>query len=568
MEKRRMVIYQLLPRLFGNKQSSNIKGGTLAQNGSGKFSAIDEAALAAIADLGATHIWYTGVLEHATCTDYSAYGIVRDSRDVVKGEAGSPYAIKDYYDVDPDLADVVDRRMKEFEALVERTHKQGLKVLIDLVPNHLARQYVSDAAPEGVVDFGAGDRRDLAFHKDNNFYYLPGARFDSPEAEERGERWEEEPARATGNDCFKANPGHGDWYETVKLNYGVDFVGDSPEDFDPEPDTWLKMRDVVLYWADKGIDGFRCDMAGMVPIAFWRWMIGEVRRRYPKLLFIAEVYEQERYHDFIFKAGFDYLYDKVVLYDTLRAVLEGKAAASALTAAWQQTDGLHGFLLYFLENHDEQRLASDFFLGDGARALPGMVVTATMFNNPLLLYFGQELGEPGMDEEGFSGVDGRTSIFDYWHPQTLQLWQQGHWGEEGLSEASRRLRAAYKRLMKVLQEHPAFVKGRFYDLMWANKDNPAFDAAALFAFLRYHEGRQYLVVANFSEQEQSFKLRIPSDAMQVCGMKAAWFYAGKDLLGGARKLQFPAQIALNGGLGARMAARSAAVYELSGSAVE
>src|SRR5690554_1580927 len=293
MEKRRMVIYQLLPRLFGNKQSSNIKGGTLAQNGSGKFSAIDEAALAAIADLGATHIWYTGVLEHATCTDYSAYGIVRDSRDVVKGEAGSPYAIKDYYDVDPDLADVVDRRMKEFEALVERTHKQGLKVLIDLVPNHLARQYVSDAAPEGVVDFGAGDRRDLAFHKDNNFYYLPGTRFDSPEAEEQNERWEKEPARATGNDCFKANPGHGDWYETVKLNYGVDFVGDSPEDFDPEPDTWLKMRDVVLYWADKGIDGFRCDMAGMVPIAFWRWMIGEVRRRYPKLLFIAEVYEQE-----------------------------------------------------------------------------------------------------------------------------------------------------------------------------------------------------------------------------------------------------------------------------------
>jgi glycosidase len=566
MEKRRMVIYQLLPRLFGNKVFNNKQNGSLEENGCGKFNDINSEALQSIAELGVSHIWFTGIIEHATCSDYSSDGIAMDYPDIVKGAAGSPYAIKDYYDVDPDLAVNVSKRMEEFEALVERTHALDLQVVIDLVPNHLARNYVSDAAPKGVEPFGSGDDTSMAFSKDNNFYYLPGADFVSPEKPSSEKQWHESPARATGNDCFSASPAITDWYETVKLNYGVDYVGKTPADFDPEPDTWLKMRDVVLYWASKGVDGFRCDMAGMVPIDFWRWMIGEVRKTYPRLLFIAEVYEAELYNDYIFKAGFDYLYDKVVLYDGLRAVMEGKAPAASLSKCWQQTDGLHHFLLYFLENHDEQRLASDFFVGSGEKAIPGMTVAAAMFNNPLLIYSGQEIGERGMDAEGFSGKDGRTTIFDYWGVERLQQWQSsGNWSGQLLPEEAKALRLFYKKLLAVIQQAPPLNKGRFYDLMWANQDNPNFDCERIFAYLRYEGGRQYLVVANFSAESLSYKLRIPADAMDLSGMNGQWYYFGEDLLGINRKIQFPAVVAQNGGLGGKLAPYSASIYELKGS---
>ncbi|GAO31395.1 alpha-amylase family protein [Geofilum rubicundum] len=569
MEKRRMVIYQLLPRLFGNKVFNNKVNGSLEENGCGKFNDINNEALQSIAELGATHVWFTGIIEHATCTDYSDNGIAKDYPDIVKGVAGSPYAIKDYYDVDPDLSVDVSKRMQEFEALVERTHANDLQVIIDLVPNHLARNYVSDAAPKGIEPFGSGDDKSVPFSKDNNFYYLPGTDFISPEEPSSDKQWQESPARATGNDCFSASPAITDWYETVKLNYGVDYVGKTPADFDPEPDTWLKMRDVVLYWAAKGVDGFRCDMAGMVPIDFWRWMIGEVRKTYPRLLFIAEVYDAEHYNDYIFKAGFDYLYDKVVLYDGLRAVMEGTAPASSLSACWQQTDGLHHFLLYFLENHDEQRLASDFFMGSGEKAIPGMTVAAAMFNNPLLIYAGQEIGERGTDAEGYSGADGRTTIFDYWGVERLQQWQSsGNWSGTELPESAKALREFYQKLLSIIQQGPALNKGRFYDLMWANTANPAFNGEKIFAYLRYEGGRQYLVVANFGGMVLSYKLRIPADAMDVTGMKSHWYYSGEDLLGLNRKIQFPAVVAQNGGLGGKLEPYSAAIYELKGSEVD
>ena len=566
MEKRRMVIYQVLPRLLTNKVLANKAKGTIEENGCGKFNEIDAKVLQSIAGFGATHVWYTGILEHATCTDYSAYGIATDSEDVVKGKAGSPYAIKDYYDVDPDLAVDVNRRIEEFEALVERTHQHQLKVLIDLVPNHLARNYVSDALPEGIKAFGADDDNSLAYAKNNNFYYLPGKSFVSPAKSASGQQWKEKPAKVTGNDCFSASPKVSDWYETVKLNYGIDYSGQTAADFDPEPDTWLKMLEVVLYWAAKGVDGFRCDMAGMVPVDFWRWMIGEVRQKYPEMVFIAEVYEAELYSDYIFKAGFDYLYDKVVLYDGLRAVMEGKAAASSLSACWQRTEGLHNFLLYFLENHDEQRIASDFFMGDGAKAIPGITVAATMFNNPLLIYSGQELGERGMDAEGFSGQDGRTSIFDYWGLQNFALWRgKGDWSGSELSAEAKDLRDFYRKLLSLVQEIPALNKGRFYDLMWANKENVCFDSEKLFAFLRYDKGQVYLIIANFDSKAKELKLKIPSDAMDLSGMQSGLFYTGTDLLNINRNIQFPAIIALNGGLGCKLLPYSASVYELKGS---
>ncbi|WP_243699330.1 alpha-amylase family protein [Natronoflexus pectinivorans] len=564
MDKHRFVIYQLLPRLFGNTKSVNVPNGNIDQNGCGKFNDISKEALISIAGLGATHVWYTGVIEHATCSDFSKYGIAADSPDVVKGQAGSPYAIKDYYDVAPDLAVDVNNRMAEFENLITRTHAAGLKVIIDLVPNHVARNYNSDAAPKGIEPFGKKDNKKVSFAKDNNYYYLPGTTFKPPLQISNEKPWKETPARATGNDCFSPTPSVNDWYETVKLNYGVDYPGDTQVDFEPEPDTWKKMLDIVLYWSQKGVDGFRCDMAGMVPVEFWRWMIGEVRSKFPEMLFIAEIYEADRYQDYIFKGGFDFLYDKVVLYDALRDVMEGKVPASGLTDCWQKTDGLHHFLLYFLENHDEQRLSSDFFMTVGHKAIPGMTVAATMFNNPLLIYFGQELGERGMDEEGFSGRDGRTTIFDYWSLKLIQNWRSnGDWTGADLPKAAAELRSFYQKLLTIIHQKPAFYKGRFYDLMWVNR-HESFCHDKIYAFMRYEGGHCFLILANFSDKQQSYKLKIPLDAMDTCGMEKELFYNGIDLLGFNRPLQFPAAVALNGGIGGRLEPYTASIYELKG----
>ncbi len=314
--------------------------------------------------MGFTHIWYTGVLEHASKTDYSAYGIQKDHPDVIKGNAGSPYAIRDYYDVSPDLANDVNSRMAEFEALIERTQKNGMKVIIDFVPNHVARQYHSDARPKKAEDFGIDDDTSVFFDPDNNFYYIPDQPLELQfEVQQGDDAYKEFPAKATGNDCFNNKPGITDWYETVKLNYGVNYNNGHSTSFTPIPDTWLKMRDILLYWTAKGVDGFRCDMAEMVPVEFWNWVIPKVKSKKKSLIFIAEVYNPSQYQNYVHWGLFDYLYDKVDLYDTLRDVICGHKPASEITFCWQRIDGLQPKMLNFLENHDEQRIASDFLRG-------------------------------------------------------------------------------------------------------------------------------------------------------------------------------------------------------------
>ena len=434
--KEKIFIYQVLPRLFGNGNTLNRENGTLAENGVGKLSSFDNKTLTEIKKMGFTHIWYTGLLEHASKTDYSSYGIPKDHPDVVKGNAGSPYAIRDYYDISPDLADMVENRIAEFEQLVERSHKNGLKVIIDFVPNHVARQYHSDVKPTKVKDFGVEDDLSVVFDPDNNFYYLPDQKLELQFPVQQGESaYEEFPARATGNDCFTNRPTVNDWYETVKLNYGVDYEHGKTNCFTPVPDTWLKMRDILLYWTAKGIDGFRCDMAEMVPVEFWNWVIPKVKTKNKALLFIAEVYNPSQYHNYVHWGLFDYLYDKVDLYDTLRDVICNHKPTSEITFCWQRLDGLQSKMLNFLENHDEQRIASDFFIGDPFKAVPGMIVAAIMNVNPVMIYFGQELGEKGMDKEGFSGLDGRTTIFDYWSVDSIRNWRNdGAFGNSGLTE--------------------------------------------------------------------------------------------------------------------------------------
>lgn len=533
----KMIIYQVFPRWFGNQNASLTHNGSLAENGVGKFSDFTPLALSRIKELGVTHIWYTGIIEHATQTDYTAYQIPKDHSAVVKGKAGSPYAIKDYYDVDPDLADDVNQRIAEFEALVDRTHQAGMKVIIDFVPNHVARQYHSYARYLYIEDLGQNDDTTKAFDPNNNFYYIPGQPLTLPFTESDGDvEYSEFPAKATGNDRFNAFPTQNDWYETVKLNYGVDYVNGHTCYFDPIPNTWHKMLDILRFWASKGIDGFRCDMAEMVPVEFWNWAIPLIKQDYP-VIFIAEVYNPAKYRSYIFKGHFDYLYDKVGLYDTLRAVICGNAPANQIPSCWMALEGIQPRMLNFLENHDEQRLASDFFAQDARVGISGLMISALMNTNPMMIYAGQELGERGMDQEGFSGRDGRTTIFDYWSVESVRNWINGGKFDGGkLTNEQRDLRETYQKILNIARNEPAITEGKFFDLMYANEKNRFFNSRNQYAFLRKYKNEVILVVTNFSHAEQKVWVNIPEDAFLALDIKDNQAALQTDLLTGQQTI--------------------------------
>lgn len=532
------IIYQTLPRLYGADSTSNTFNGTISQNGCGKMKDFTSKALKQIKDLGCNYIWYTGLIEHAQKTDYSSYGIKHDNPVVVKGNAGSPYAIKDYYDIDPDLAVDVPNRMKEFENLVARTHRAGLKVIIDFVPNHVARQYHSDAKPAGIADLGENDDTSLAFSPQNNFYYLTGQAFSTLNigtAEKDEDTYTEYPAKATGNDCFSACPGRNDWYETVKLNYGVDYQNGHQTHFAPEiPSTWHKMANILFFWASKGIDGFRCDMAEMVPCEFWGWAIPQIKSYRKDIIFIAEVYNPNEYRNYLYNGKFDYLYDKVGLYDTLRSVIAGQSA-SLITNCWQSVDDIHDHMLNFLENHDEQRLASDFFAGCAQRGKPALLVSALMRSNPFMIYCGQELGERGMEQEGFSGLDGRTTIFDYWTLDKLRRYRNHNlYDGKLLTKEEQELRQYYCKVLSLCNSEAAIHDGQFFDLMYANYDNNQMDTNRQYAFLRKSGNDMLLVVANFADNATSTSVHIPGLALQCLDIKPS-NYVATDLLTGRKQ---------------------------------
>lgn len=531
MEK--AIIYQIFTRLFGNTNTTRKHNGTLTDNGCGKLNAFTPAVLRRIKELGATHVWYTGVIRHATTTDYTRYGIPRQHPAVVKGNAGSPYAITDYYDIDPDLATNVDKRMNEFESLVKRTHKAGLKMIIDFVPNHVARQYKSIAKPEGIADFGENDNTGMQFSPQNNFYYCPEQSFAADIDLYHGEElpYEEFPAKATGNDCFGNRPGRNDWYETVKLNYGVDYcdAGGVSTHFSPTPDTWKKMLDILLFWAGKGVDAFRCDMAEMVPSAFWQWVTTEVRKKHHNVKFIGEVYNPGRYREYI-NAGFDYLYDKVGMYDSLRDVVCGHRSATDITRQWQTNDDIADHMLYFLENHDEQRIASDFFAGNARKGIPALMTSALMRTNPFMLYAGQEYGERGMDEEGFSGRDGRTTIFDYWSVDSLI---HGYSSRRQLTKEEKSIEATYKKVLNIATSENAVTEGKFFDLMYVNPTSADFNADRQYVFLRSNEDDLMIVLANFSDESNDCKVNIPQHAFNYLNLKKG-IMEGTDLLNGEK----------------------------------
>jgi len=524
----KFVIYQVLPRLFGNTNTTNKHKGSIEENGCGKFNHFTVKALTEIKSLGVTHIWYTGVIEHATQTDYSAFGIPNDHPAIVKGIAGSPYAIKDYYDVDPDLAENVNNRMIEFEEMLSRTHKAKMKVIIDFVPNHVSRQYHSTAKPKGVVDLGEKDHDNWAFSPLNNFYYLPNQVF-APRFNVLG--YKEFPAKVTGNDYFSAQPTQNDWYETIKLNYGVNYVEGHQKQFDPIPDTWFKMRDILLFWASKKIDGFRCDMAEMVPVEFWGWAVSQVKAQYPDVIFIAEVYNPGEYRNYICNGKFDYLYDKEGMYEMLRNVTSRNFPVREITNAWQSLGGIENQMLNFLENHDEQRIGSGFYSGNGMYAQPAMIVAATLTQAPVMIYSGQEFGEQGMDNEGFSGLDGRTSIFDYWGVKSIQAWENnGKFDGGNLSLEQKELRLFYQKLLNITLSEKAITNGLMYDLEFANFENPKFNSHEQYAYFRKYNQELLLFVLNFDDKFLETEVMFPLEAFQYLELEEGQNYTITNLL--------------------------------------
>ncbi|MCG9552635.1 alpha-amylase [Vibrio sp. Isolate31] len=541
MYNQKYAIYQVFTRLFGNKNTQHVPWGTIEQNGVGKFSDFTDKALSEIRELGMTHIWYTGVLHHALINDYKHIGISDDHPSVVKGRAGSPYAVKDYYSVNPDLADNPEHRLEEFETLIKRSHDHGLKVIIDIVPNHVARHYKGLNNPDGVSDFGDHDDTTLEYHRDNNFYYIPNSTFELPNIEPDftplgGEQhlalhspFIEMPAKWTGNGSRLAKPNFDDWYETVKINYGIrpDGSKDFPElpsdyaqrdyrdHFDfwksiDVPNSWVKFRDIALFWLDKGIDGFRYDMAEMVPVEFWSYLNSSIKMQKPNAFLMAEVYQPDLYRDYIHLGKMDYLYDKVDLYDGLKAVMQGKTSTAIIPEIQHQIMDIEHHMLHFLDNHDEQRIASPEFVGDPNIAKPAMLVSALLSSSPTMVYFGQEVGEPGAENAGF-GQPSRTSIFDFVGVPQHQKWMN-HGAFDGgqLNDSEKQLRHFYQKVMNFSLEHSSMT-GHYRDLHQSNNLSDS-----VYAFLRYDDQELIIVAANFSQHAtERVCLVIPRDVIQA-----------------------------------------------------
>lgn len=561
-ERVRPLIYQLMVRSFGNTCETRIPNGTLAENGCGRFSDINPAALTSIRELGFTHVWLTGVLEQASGTAYP--NRPADVADILKGIAGSPYAIRDYFDVCPDYAQDPARRLDEFVELLDRCHAHGLRVIIDFVPNHVARSYASDVRPD--LSFGVGDDRNAFFARDNHFYYLRasdpggGPPLKLPTAGKPGcsGRFapESEHGRVTGNNVISWAPGEHDWYETVKLNYGHDFTAGRDTSHLPGPDaapaavpkTWRTMDRILAYWQRMGVDGFRVDMAHLVPMPFWRWLVRLARERQAGVFFCAEAYDNDpakltdgQVLDELLEAGFDAVYDDPS-YVVLEGIHDSGKWANDLDCLTFTGRRFHQSLRY-AENHDEVRLANPQVWG-GLGMKVGRPVCAVLFGlgrGPLMVYQGQEVGEPAEGVKGFCGDNARSSIFDYGSLPEFVKWVNGGRYDGGrLSDEQTALRAWYGKLLKVIQQ-PAFVAGGFYGLNYANRDNPQFGRVGgesvsghwLFAFLRHDatSGQAFLVVANFhgSDTLRQVRVRIPPDAIdRLCRDPGpAWVFSDR-----------------------------------------
>lgn len=547
------VIYQLVVRYFGNTSGANAIDGELRKNGCGKFDDINDRALAELVRLGVTHVWLMGVFRQATLTDHSSIGLPADPPEVVKGVAGSFYAVRDYADVCPDYAVNPVRRMAEFEALVERIHAAGLRVLIDFIPNHVSRNYSSDTFP-----FGRGDDQSKFFDPQNHFYYLPdppkralslprpstwnppgivfGGRF-QPEDGSTGHT-----PKATGGDDYgrvvDTQLTESLWYETIKLNYGFNFA-EQRGYYDPVPRTWTMVDAILAYWQRKGVDGFRCDFAHYVPQEAWAYLIAQARERRRDAFFIAEAYpfagSLDPVHDQrqLIAAGFDAVYHWTS-YNALKGVYQGLGLNAYEREMAALGDAERPHYLEYLENHDERRIGSSVVLGAGPGD-SGFGSSAASYQlaplqllygpGPVLIFNGQEVGEPGSGATGFKGDNGRTTIFDYWRMPTFARWVNGYAYDGGqLEPAEKRLRRYYADLL-ALCRHPAVLGSGYWGLRYCNRADQVPGASdRLYPFARFAPGTGQLVVivANFRPNSpDSGRVRVPRELGAAVGLPNA-----------------------------------------------
>jgi glycosidase len=556
------VIYQLVVRYFGNTSGANIVDGDIEQNGCGTFADVSDRALAELRRLGVTHVWLTGVLRQATLTDYSSIGLPADPPDIIKGRAGSFYAVRDCVDVCPDYAREPERRMSELEALIERIHAAGLRALIDLVPNHVSRNHSSEASD---FDFGRGDDQSQFFTPSNNFYYLvdppgraltlpkpshwnpPGIMFSGHFAREDGA-----PGRApkvTGGDDYArvvdTRPSENIWYETIKLNYGYDFTAQKGH-YDPVPRTWTMVDAIIAFWQRKGVDGFRCDFAHYVPREAWAYLISRARERDAAAFFVAESYPYSGSADPVHEqaqmidAGFDAVYHSGA-YNALKRIYQGHSdqlqddptngldAYEREMAALDDTSRPH--YLEYLENHDERRIPSPIVdsasPGDSgfgsATATHQLAPLQLLYSQgPILILNGQEVGEPGAGATGFKGDNGRTTIFDYWRMPTFARWVNHHAYDGGqLDSAEAALRRYYADLLQLCQ-HPSITGSGYWGLRSYNRAGSATGASDwLYPFARYApaSGQLLIVVANFrpSSAERG-QVHVPRELTRACSV--------------------------------------------------
>ena len=244
-----------------------------------------------------------------------------------KGTLGSYYAIADYKAINPEFG-----TMEDFENFLAAAHKLGFRVVLDCVANHT-----------------------------------------SPDA-----KWINEcPADWYMRDSLGNTVVNYDWYDIAELNYG-------------KREVWDAMADQMRFWMEKGVDGFRCDMACEVPLEFWQETIAALREDYPGMYMLAEG-EEPKLHSL---SGFNSSY-AWELHHMLNAIARGEKNIPELLEYIQKDAERHpadAFRLMFTSNHDENSWAGTEFerMGDAAKLMA--VLTFTLPSGQPLIYTGQEMG--------------------------------------------------------------------------------------------------------------------------------------------------------------------------------
>jgi glycosidase len=260
-------------------------------------------------------------------------------------------------------------------------------------------------------------------------------------------------------------------------------------------------------------------MAEMVPVEFWSYMNSAIKMKYPDTFLLAEVYNPTVYRDYLQLGKMDYLYDKVAFYDTIKHIVQGHGSTDNIPQIQNDLSDIEHNMIHFLENHDEQRIASPDFAGSAIKGKPAMVVSTTISSAPTLIYFGQEVGEPGAENAGY-GRPSRTSIYDYIGVPNHQRWMnEKKFDGAQLSEDEKELRDFYKRLLNFTINSTALM-GNYEEIHSYNRANTENYNHRIFSFVRWSDLEKLIIVSNFdAKQTYEFELKLPKNIIQEWNLK-------------------------------------------------